>query len=107
MNNARIKKNIEQLIARASFSLRSDVLHALERAYRREKNKKAKKALEWIIENSRIAKKEGVSLSLKARDMIKESLELYEDLHWEEQATQRDKTFSSKKALSHREIWDE
>jgi len=55
---------------------------------------------------TRIAKKEGVSLSLKARDLIKESLELYEDLYWDEKATERDKTFRLEKALSHQEIWD-
>ncbi len=55
---------------------------------------------------NRIAKKEGVSLSLKARDLIKESLELYEDLYWEGKAAERDKTFRVDKALSHQEIWD-
>jgi len=55
---------------------------------------------------SRIAKKEGVSLSLKARDFIRESLELYEDLHWQEEAATRDATFKGEEALSHEDVWD-
>ena len=30
---------------------------------------------------------------------------LYEDIHWQKQAAARDKTFSAKKALCHREVW--
>ena len=55
---------------------------------------------------SRIAKKEGVSLSLKARDFIRESLELYDDLHWQAEAAKRDATFKSEEALSHDDVWD-
>ncbi len=54
---------------------------------------------------SKLAHKEGISLSLMARDLLKESLELHEDLYWEEVAAERDKTFSHKKALSHKDIW--
>ena len=52
------------------------------------------------------AKKAGVSLSLKARDLIREALELEKDLYWEGRASERLKTFDSKKALSHKEVWD-
>lgn len=54
---------------------------------------------------SHLAKKEGVSLSLVARDLLKEALELHEDLYWQESAGKRDKTFSSDSALSHEKIW--
>lgn len=54
---------------------------------------------------SRLAKKEGISLSLKARDLIREALELQEDLYWEKKAGARDRTFNSKKALTHKEVW--
>ncbi len=54
---------------------------------------------------SHLARKEGASLSLVARDLLKEALELHEDLYWQESAEKRDKTFSHAKALSHKEIW--
>ena len=54
---------------------------------------------------SKIAKKKGISLSLLARDLIKESLDIYEDIYWNEVAEKRDETFSYEKALSHKDIW--
>ena len=53
-----------------------------------------------------IAAREGISLSLLARDLLKESLEMREDIYWNEAAQEREKTFSPKKALSHKEMWD-
>lgn len=53
----------------------------------------------------KLARKEGVSLSLKARDLIREALEYCEDIHWTNQAKTREKTFNRKKALSHSQIW--
>ena len=53
----------------------------------------------------RLAKNDGTSLSLKARDLIRESLEEYEDGHWVKEANEREKTFHPKKALSHKDIW--
>ncbi len=53
----------------------------------------------------RIAKRDGVSLSLKARDLIREALELQEDLYWEEKAKARAKTFHAKNALRHEDVW--
>jgi hypothetical protein len=54
----------------------------------------------------KVADRENISLSLLARDLIKESLELHEDIYWEETAERRDKTFSYKEALSHKDIWE-
>ena len=52
-----------------------------------------------------LAHKAGVSLSLMARDLLKEAIELHEDLYWQKAAQMRDKTFSYKTAKSHKEIW--
>lgn len=53
----------------------------------------------------RLSKKEGLSLSLVARDLIRESLAIYEDAFWATEAEEREKTFSRKKALTHKEVW--
>lgn len=52
-----------------------------------------------------IAKKEGVSMSLKARDLIKEALEIEEDIALSAFAQERERTFSKKEALKHSEVW--
>ena len=52
----------------------------------------------------RLAVKDGVSRSLKARDLIREALELYEDAYWVEQAREREKTFDRKTALTHEQV---
>ena len=43
-----------------------------------------------------LAQNDHVSLSLKARDLIREALEFYEDAHWAKAAESREKTFSRK-----------
>lgn len=53
----------------------------------------------------RLAKKEGISLSLKARDLIRQALEYCEDAYWAKQVKAREKTFSRKKALTHKQVW--
>lgn len=52
-----------------------------------------------------LAEKDGVSLSLKARDLIKEALELEEDIALFLFAEKREKSFSRTKALKHTEVW--
>ena len=52
-----------------------------------------------------LAKAQGVSLSTMARDLIKESLETYEDGQWQKIAQKREAIFSHKKSLSHDEVW--
>lgn len=52
-----------------------------------------------------LAKKDGVSLSLKARDLIKEALEIEEDIALSRFAEEREKTFEKKKSLRHEEVW--
>jgi hypothetical protein len=53
----------------------------------------------------RLAKKEGVSLSLKVRDLVREAVELYEDEYLVAVASEREKTFHRSKALSHASVW--
>jgi macrodomain Ter protein organizer (MatP/YcbG family) len=45
------------------------------------------------------AKKKGVSLSRKARDLIREAMEIEEDLYWQEVAKERERTFLYNKTL--------
>lgn len=52
-----------------------------------------------------LAKNEGLSLSLKARDLLRLAIEYCEDAHWSEEANQRESTFKKKAALSHKKIW--
>ena len=52
-----------------------------------------------------LAKKDGVSLSLKARDLIRQALEYCEDLYWIKEANKREATFSKKTALNHKQAW--
>ena len=54
---------------------------------------------------SEFAKKQGVSKSMIVRDLIKEALELREDLALAEFAEMRETTFSATKALDHEEVW--
>jgi metal-responsive CopG/Arc/MetJ family transcriptional regulator len=53
----------------------------------------------------RLAKKDGVSLSLKVRDLVKEALEIQEDIALSNLAEKRERTFRKKKALKHNEVW--
>ena len=53
----------------------------------------------------RIARKDGVSLSLKVRDLVKEALEMEEDIALASVAEEREKTFARKKSLAHHEVW--
>ena len=54
---------------------------------------------------SEFAKKQGVSKSMVVRDLIKEALELREDLALAEFATMRETTFGGTMALDHEEVW--
>jgi len=54
---------------------------------------------------SRLSKKEGLSMSLVARDLLREALIIYEDAHWAKEAENREKTFVRNKALRHEDVW--
>ncbi len=53
----------------------------------------------------RWAKRDKVSLSLKVRDLVKEALESQEDRALAIFAAEREKSFDSKKALTHEQVW--
>ena len=53
----------------------------------------------------RLAKDEKVSLSLMAKDLIKDALFVREDIFWAKEAELRLKSLDNKKALSHKDIW--
>jgi len=54
---------------------------------------------------SRWAKRDGVSLSLKVRDLVKEALEAQEDRSLVLIAEERERSFDRKKALTHTQAW--
>jgi len=53
----------------------------------------------------RIAGRDGVSLSLKVRDLVKEALEIEEDIALSHLAETREKSLNRKKTLMHDEVW--
>lgn len=53
----------------------------------------------------RLADRDGVSLSLKVRDLVKEALEIEEDIALSAFAEKRERTLTKSKALKHDEIW--
>ena len=53
----------------------------------------------------KLAEKNGVSLSLETRDLIKEALEIYEDRYWLEKVKEREKTFVRNRARTHNQVW--
>lgn len=52
-----------------------------------------------------LAEKDGVSLSTKVRDLLRESLEIQEDVYLSDFASERDKSFNKSKSLTHEEVW--
>ncbi|MBN2120980.1 MAG: fumarate hydratase [Candidatus Omnitrophica bacterium] len=57
-----IQEKVRQATATASFQLPKDVAELLKRGYRLAKDKRARLALGWIIENAKIARKEKLAL---------------------------------------------
>jgi len=52
-----------------------------------------------------LAKEKGVSMSMVARELIKEALEINEDMVLASFAEERENTFDKDKSLSHEEMW--
>ena len=52
-----------------------------------------------------LAQRDGVSMSLKVRDLVKEALETEEDIALAGLAEKREKTFDRKKAQKHEQAW--
>ena len=53
----------------------------------------------------RLSRREGLSMSLVARDLLREALLLYEDAFWAKEAEAREATFTRKEARTHRQVW--
>ncbi len=53
----------------------------------------------------RLARREGASLSTKARDLLREALDTHEDLVLAEIAVERERTLDRTKALTHDAVW--
>ncbi len=52
-----------------------------------------------------LAKRDKVSLSLKVRDLVKEALEIEEDVALSAFVEERDKLLNKAAALKHNEVW--
>jgi hypothetical protein len=52
-----------------------------------------------------LAKKDGVSLSTKLRDLIKEALDVQEDIFLAKLAEKREGSFQESTALTHEQVW--
>lgn len=61
------------------------------------------KPLYTVIE--KLASRDGVSLSLKVRDLVKEALEIEEDFALSTLAEKREKSLNRSKTLKHHEVW--
>ncbi len=53
----------------------------------------------------KLAYRDGVSLSLKVRDLVKEALEIEEDTALSAFGERREETFIKTRALKHHEVW--
>ncbi len=53
----------------------------------------------------RLEKEEGISLSLKIRDLVKETLEAEEDAALANFAEERERTFRRSGGLFHKQVW--
>ena len=58
----KITQAVIELVKRANFSLRRDVLFALRKAYRGERNRRAKTILQAILDNAAYAQKENLAI---------------------------------------------
>lgn len=52
-----------------------------------------------------MAKEEGVSLSTAVRDLVKEAIEIREDIDLGRIAESREKSLKRSRALAHKDIW--
>lgn len=70
-------------------------------------NPRVNVVFEWPLYETlrRVAQRDGVSLSLKVRDLVREALEATEDVALGELAEERERSFDRTKALTHQEAW--
>ena len=55
---------------------------------------------------AQLAEKRGISMSMVTRDLIKEALEMEEDIALGKLAEEREASFIKDSALSHKDVWD-
>lgn len=61
---------------------------------------------DFLYQNVRLlAEKDNVSLSAKVRDLLKEALEIQEDVALSAFAEKREKSWGDSKALTHDDVW--
>jgi len=53
-----------------------------------------------------LAKKDNISLSAKVRDLVKEALEIQEDIILGDFAEKREESWKNSDALSHNDVWE-
>jgi hypothetical protein len=53
----------------------------------------------------RLANRDGISLSMKVRDLLKEALEIEQDIALSAFAEKRERTLTKSKTLKHHEVW--
>lgn len=53
----------------------------------------------------RLARRDGMSVSSKVRDLVREALEVEEDIALGAWAERRERTFESARALTHQQVW--
>jgi fumarate hydratase subunit alpha len=58
----KITQAVEELVRRASFILRKDVLFVMKKAYRAEKNIRSRNILKAILDNAEFARKENLAI---------------------------------------------
>lgn len=58
--------------------------------------------LGWV---KRLAKKDGLSLSTKLRDIVREAYENYEDRYWSKEGEKRLRSFEKSKGIPHGGFW--
>ena len=52
-----------------------------------------------------LAEKDGVSLSTKVRDLLKDAMEFQEDIYLANVAEKRENTLNTREVLSHEDTW--
>jgi len=53
----------------------------------------------------RLAHRDGISISSKVRDLVRDALEVDEDAALASLAAERERTFNRRRALSHQQVW--
>ncbi len=71
------------------------------------RNPRVNVVLEWPLYEAvdRLAKEEGVSLSRAVRDLVKQAIEIREDIDLARFAEARERTLRPSRAISHKDVW--